>query len=200
MIDRLIRSNANAPRAVRRRGGGAGRCFVQGLHRCAGALATITDSGVVYAINGAPAGCPDRAALLQRNAARGRRQFHLRHRLRHRRDRGTPCSCRCASCRADWRPPTRWGCRRSARRSMLIGSAPKSGYRADTAMVVRPGQAVDRAEPGPARLRRVDHWDDDSRQARRDGDRPGRLASSSIRYTVDPNCGFRSFATGIPKD
>jgi hypothetical protein len=22
----------------------------------------------------------------------------------------------------------------------------------------------------------------------------------TIRYTVDPNCGFRSFATGIPKD
>ena len=80
-----------------------------------------------------------------------------------------------------------------------ITRAPASGYRADTAVVARVGQVVlaqvsDVSACGfsisgttlfaKMQVRSID-------LSRR---------TLKLRYTVDPNCGFRSFAAGIPKD
>ena len=80
-----------------------------------------------------------------------------------------------------------------------VFDAPKSGYHADTAVVTRPGQVILAQSQDPnvcgvsvtgttihAKIV-VTAINVPSRQL-------------TIRYTVDPNCGFRSFATGIPKD
>ena len=80
-----------------------------------------------------------------------------------------------------------------------VGSAPKNGYHADTSVVVQPGQVVLAQSQDPlvcgssltgttiyAKLE-VTSIDMPNRQL-------------TVRYTVDPNCGFRSFASGVPKD
>jgi hypothetical protein len=77
--------------------------------------------------------------------------------------------------------------------------APGSGYRADTALVTRPNTLIVVQSTDPkacstsltgttiyAKLI-VTAVDPVSR-------------GMSLRYSVDPNCGFRSFLSGIPKD
>ncbi len=80
-----------------------------------------------------------------------------------------------------------------------VTSAPKSGYRADTAMVASVNQVI-----------AVQSTDPDACGISLTGttlyakvvvlaiDRVARQLT--IRYTVDPNCGFVSFAPGLPKD
>jgi hypothetical protein len=80
-----------------------------------------------------------------------------------------------------------------------VTRAPAGGYRADTALVARVGQVILAQVTDPnacgfsisgttlyAKLQ-VRSLDVASRTLK-------------LRYTVDPNCGFRSFASGIPKD
>ena len=80
-----------------------------------------------------------------------------------------------------------------------VASAPKSGYRADTTVVTVPGQVVliQSSDPsacgisltgstlyGKVVVTAVDRVQ----------------KTLSLRYAVDPNCGFLSFAPGVPKD
>jgi hypothetical protein len=80
-----------------------------------------------------------------------------------------------------------------------ITRAPAGGYRADTAVVARVGQVVlvQVTDPnscgfsisgttvfGKLQVRSLDLVN----------------RTMKLRYTVDPNCGFRSFASGVPKD
>jgi hypothetical protein len=80
-----------------------------------------------------------------------------------------------------------------------LDRAPKNGYRADTALVARPGQVVvvESQDPNACGISitgtriyakiQVVAVDPVTRQI-------------TIKYTVDPNCGFLSFASGVPKD
>ncbi len=80
-----------------------------------------------------------------------------------------------------------------------VTRAPANGYRADTALVTVPGRLILVQSSNPTACSTsvtgttlyakvvVDQVDPATRQM-------------VIRYTVDPNCGFRSFGTGIPKD
>ena len=77
--------------------------------------------------------------------------------------------------------------------------APASGYRADTAMTIKPNQLllIQSADPNACTVSltgttiyakvQIESVYVAQRQLK-------------IRYVTDPNCGFRSFATGIPKD
>jgi hypothetical protein len=80
-----------------------------------------------------------------------------------------------------------------------ITRAPGSGYRADTATTIKPNQVllIQSTDPNAcgvsltgstlyAKLA-VTAFDRVARQLQ-------------VEYTTDPNCGFRSFATGVPKD
>jgi hypothetical protein len=161
-------------------------------------LPVISDSGVVYAINGAPAGAPTAlemftgtllpadAGLLfdfafdidsvghvvilpQRVVANGLATTHT------------------VALRSDT----------VAYESLT--RAPTGGYRADTALVTVPGRMVLVQSTNPAACSTsltgttifakviADVVDPATRQL-------------IVRYTIDPNCGFRSFASGIPKD
>ena len=161
-------------------------------------LPVISDSGVVYAINGAPAGAPtalemftgtllpaDAAFLFdfafdidsvghvvilpQRVVANGLATTHT------------------VALQADTIPY-----------ESLI-RAPAGGYRADTALVTVPGRMILVQSTNPTACSTsltgttifakviADVVDPATRQL-------------IIRYTIDPNCGFRSFAPGIPKD
>ncbi|HXT15876.1 MAG TPA: hypothetical protein VN706_09615 [Gemmatimonadaceae bacterium] len=77
--------------------------------------------------------------------------------------------------------------------------APANGYRADTAMTIKPNQVilVQSADANACGVSLtgttiyakivITAVDKAARQL-------------AVKYTTDPNCGFRSFATGIPKD
>jgi len=85
-----------------------------------------------------------------------------------------------------------------SRRTMLL-SAPKSGYRADTALVVQRNvvvlvQANDAGVCGLALT-------GTSLYAKFQITEVNRLTRQlKIRWTADPNCGFVSFQTGVPKN
>lgn len=80
-----------------------------------------------------------------------------------------------------------------------LTSAPKSGYHADTSMVVALNQvvAIQSSDPNACGVSLtgstlyaklvVTAIDRDAKQL-------------TVLYTVDPNCGFFSFASGLPKD
>ncbi|HWH52095.1 MAG TPA: hypothetical protein VN651_11180 [Gemmatimonadaceae bacterium] len=161
-------------------------------------LPVISDSGVVYAINGAPAGAPtalemftgtllpaDAAFLFdiafdidsvghvvilpQRVVANGLATTHT------------------VALRTD-----------TVAYESLI-RAPTGGYRADTALVTVPGRMILVQSTNPTACSTsitgttifakiiADVVDPATRQL-------------IVRYTIDPNCGFRSFQSGIPKD
>ena len=80
-----------------------------------------------------------------------------------------------------------------------VTRAPASGYRADTAVTVRVGQVV------LAQVNDVNACGfsiSGSTLYAKMQVRSLDLAQRTLklRYTVDPNCGFRSFASGVPKD
>lgn len=161
-------------------------------------LPTLTDSGTVYALNGAPPGAPtalhvysgtllpataafvfdvafdiDTAGhvlmIPQRVVATGLSSSH---------------SVGLLSVSGDFDALT---------------SAPKSGYRADTTLITKPGQvvAIQSSDPnacsisltGSTLYAKVVVTAIDVVQK-----------TLSVRFAVDPNCGFVSFASGVPKD
>jgi hypothetical protein len=80
-----------------------------------------------------------------------------------------------------------------------LTAAPKSGYRADTTLVTAPGQvvAIQSSDPnacgvsltGTTLYAKVVVTAIDPVQK-----------TLALRFAVDPNCGFFSFASGLPKD
>jgi len=80
-----------------------------------------------------------------------------------------------------------------------LASAPKSGYRADTTLITKPGQvvAIQSSDPnacsisltGSTLYAKVVVTAIDVVQK-----------TLAVRFAVDPNCGFVSFASGVPKD
>lgn len=161
-------------------------------------LPTVTTTGTVYAINGAPVGAPTafhmfsgtllpananfvfdvafdldatgNAVLLpQRAVATGLTSTHT-------------VSLQKVSGQFD-----------------ALTSAPKSGYRADTALVVSLNQvvAIQSSDPNACGVSLTGS----TLYAKLVVTAIDRAAKQlTVLYTVDPNCGFFSFASGLPKD
>jgi hypothetical protein len=161
-------------------------------------LPTVSDSGSVYALNGAPVGAPTAlhvfsGTLLPANASF---VFDIAFDID-------------ATGNAVLLPQRVVATGLSSTHSVglqkvlgafdSITAAPKSGYRADTALVASVNQTVliQSSDPnacgvsltgstlyGKVVVLAID-----------------RVAKQlTVRYTVDPNCGFFSFAAGLPKD
>ena len=80
-----------------------------------------------------------------------------------------------------------------------LTAAPKSGYRADTAMVVSLNQvvAIQSSDPNACGVSLTGS----TLYAKLVVTAIDRAAKQlTVLYTVDPNCGFLSFASGLPKD
>lgn len=161
-------------------------------------LATITDSGVVYAINGAPPGAPSALHLYSGTllAADANFIFDIAFDID---PAGNAVLMPMRVVSSGLATTHTVGLQTTTETFDVIGSAPKNGYHPDTSVVTRPGQVIlaqsqDPLVCGTSVTGTTIH---------------AKLVVTSINtatrqlnvlYTVDPNCGFRSFATGIPKD
>jgi hypothetical protein len=161
-------------------------------------LPTFTDSGVVYALNGAPPGAPTALHMFSGTllAADGGFVFDVAFDID---GAGNVVILP--------EPAVASGLVTNHTVSLAtvpdafdaLGSAPKIAYRADTALVTRANVTivVQSSDPNACGVSItgtslfgkivVTSVDPVARQLR-------------VRYTTDPNCGFRSFSSGIPKD
>lgn len=161
-------------------------------------LPTISDSGTVFALNGAPPGAPTALHMFSGSllAADANFLFDVAFDLDSAGNvivlpqRAVASALASTHTVALATVPDSFG---------AIGSAPKISYRADTALVTKPNvvvvvQSSDVSACGVSLTGTTIY---------------GKFVVTSVdpvakqlkvRYTVDPNCGFRSFASGIPKD
>ncbi len=173
-----------------------------GLTGLPASLPLIADSGVVYAINGAPAGRADRARHVQRDAAAGRRELS------------------CSTSRSTSTRSGTWSYlpqRAVASRARLDAHGRAADVDTSTyeTLVRAPGERLSRRHRARRRSRAtvilVQSSDPNACSTSVTGTtiyakivvdvrRPGDAPADRFAITVDPNCGFRSFATGIPKD
>ena len=162
------------------------------------ALPTVTDSGVVYAINGAPPGAPSTLNIYTGNLSAADATFGF--------DLAFDINAAGGAVILPQRVvASGLAATHSVGLQAVSGSfdavtrAPKSGYRADSALVAPVNQVVvvQSQNAGAcgyslsgttlyAKLV-VTAVDALKRQLH-------------VRYTTDPNCGFLSFAPGLPKD
>jgi len=161
-------------------------------------LPTLTDSGTVYALNGAPPGAPTALHVFSGTLLPATAAFvfdvafdidasgHVL--IIPQRVVATGLSSSHTV-----------GLQSIAGDFDALTTAPKSGYRADTTVVTSPGQvvAIQSSDPnacgisitGSTLYGKVVVTAVDLVQK-----------TLSVRYAVDPNCGFVSFAPGVPKD
>lgn len=161
-------------------------------------LATLTDSGTVFALNGAPVGAPTALHLYtgSRLAADATFFFDIAFDIDA---AGNPVILPQRAVASGLTATHSVGLQTVDSPFASLEQAPKSGYRADTALVTRVGQTV-----------AVQSQDTNICGVSINGstihakivvlslDRTARKLS--IQYTVDPNCGFLSFLPGVPKD
>ena len=160
-------------------------------------LPTLADSGVVYAINGAPPGAPSALHVFTGTllAADANFTFDVAFDINA---AGAVVFLPQRAVASGLASTHSVGLQAVSGSFDAVTSAPKTGYRADTALVALPNQVVlvqsqDANACGVslggttiyAKLV-VTAVDAAARQLH-------------IRYAVDPNCGFLSFAPGIPK-
>lgn len=161
-------------------------------------LPTLTDSGTVFALNGAPSDAPTALHLYtgQRTPADASFSFDIAFDIDV---DGNPVILPLRTVASGLTGAHSVGMQHIDQEFSTLETAPKSGYRADTALVTRVGQtiAIQSVDGGIcgfsvtgtsiyAKLVVVS-LNPNTR-------------TMSIQYTVDPNCGFVSFLPGIPKD
>ncbi len=161
-------------------------------------LPTISDSGVVFAINGAPPGAPSALHVFSGTlqSADANFLFDIAFDI----DTAGHIVVLPVSAVASGLATTHTvSLQKTSDNFDALTRAPSGGYRADTALVV-----------GVNDLILVQSQDPNACSTSLTGstlfakvvvtsiDRIGRQLN--IRYTVDPNCGFRSFVAGVPKD
>jgi hypothetical protein len=161
-------------------------------------LPTLTDSGTVYALNGAPPNAPTAlhvfsGTLLPATAAF---VFDIAFDLD---SAGHVLIIPQRVVATGLSSSHTVGLQRVGTDFDSLTSAPKSGYRADTTLVTNAGQviAIQSSDPnacgisltGSTLYGKVVVTAIDFVQK-----------TLSVRYAVDPNCGFFSFASGLPKD
>jgi hypothetical protein len=161
-------------------------------------LPTISDSGIVYAINGAPPGAPTALYLFAGSlvAADANFLFDIAFDV----DSAGNVVVLPQRAVASGLATTHTVAIASVTDNFdALGSAPKITYRADTALVTKPNvtivvQSTDANACGVSLTGTtlfgkfvVTAVDPVTKQLK-------------VRFTADPNCGFRSFSSGIPKD
>src|SRR5215213_7088201 len=161
-------------------------------------LQTISDSGLIYAINGAPLNAPTSIHFYsgQRIAADANFFFDVAFDIdaagnvvimpQRAVASGLAATHSVALLKSD-----------SSFASVQI--APKDGYRADTSLVTTPGVTVI-AQTNDANVCSFSLTGSTiyAKLVVTSIDRVARTLT--VKYTVDPNCGFRSFKPGVPKD
>jgi hypothetical protein len=161
-------------------------------------LPTLTDSGTVYALNGAPPGAPTALHVFSGTLLPATAAFVF--------DVAFDID---ASGHVLIIPQSVVATGLSSNHTVGLQSvsgdfdaltlAPKSGYRADTTLITNPGQvvAIQSSDPNACGISLTGST------------LYGKVVVTSIdavartlsvRFAVDPNCGFYSFAPGVPKD
>lgn len=161
-------------------------------------LATLTDSGSVFALNGAPVGAPSALHLYSgtRLAADATFFFDIAFDIDA---QGNPVILPQRVVASGLTASHSVGLQTVNTEFSALTDAPKSGYRADTALVTRIGQTVAiQSQDGNVCGLSVTGTAIHAKLVVLSLDRTARRLS--IQYTVDPNCGFRSFLPGVPKD
>ncbi|HEY7393620.1 MAG TPA: hypothetical protein VH559_02185 [Gemmatimonadaceae bacterium] len=161
-------------------------------------LPTLTDSGTVFALNGAPANAPTALHLYTgtRLAADASFTFDIAFDIDA---DGNPVILPLRTVASGLAGAHTVSLQNINQDFSTLEQAPKSGYRADTALVTRVGQTI-----------AIQSLDGNICGISVTGTsiyaklvvlslNPN-LRTMSIQYTVDPNCGFVSFLPGIPKD
>lgn len=161
-------------------------------------LATLTDSGTVFALNGAPVGAPTALHLYSgsRLAADATFFFDIAFDIDA---QGNPVILPQRVIASGLTATHSVGLQAVDTPFSALEQAPKSGYRPDTALVTRIGQTV-AIQSQDANLcgLSVSGSTIHAKLVVLSLDRTARKLS--IQFTVDPNCGFRSFLPGVPKD
>jgi len=161
-------------------------------------LPTLTDSGSVYALNGAPPGAPTALHLYSgsRLAADASFFFDVAFDIDGSGNVVLLPQRVVASALSNSHTV---GLQAVSEPFALLDKAPKSGYRADTAQVTRVGQTVviQSQDPNACGIS-ITGTTIHAKLVVLSVDRSARKLS--IQYTVDPNCGFLSFAPGVPKE
>jgi hypothetical protein len=161
-------------------------------------LPTLTDSGDVYAINGAPAGAPTSLHLFSGTLLPADATFTFDVAF----DIDTSGAIQILPQRAvaSGLAPTHTVALQATTSAFdAVLSAPKNGYRADTALVAKLNQVIliqsnDANACGVSLTGSTIY----GKLVILTADRATRKLT--VRYTTDPNCGFFSFASGLPKD
>jgi len=160
-------------------------------------LSTVADSGIIYAINGAPSGAPTAVHFFtgSRTAADASFFFDVAFDI----DGGGNVVLLPQRTVASQLTTTHGvGLQKSSQAYDAITEAIKSGYRADTALIVSPGQTVLVQVQDPACAVSIASTSIYGKLEILSVDKVAR--TMQIQYVADPNCGFLSFATGIPKN
>ena len=161
-------------------------------------LPTISDSGLVYAINGAPPNAPTSLHFYsgQRLAADANFFFDVAFDI----DAAGNVLILPQRVVASGLAATHSvGLQKSDSSFASIQIAPRGGYRADTTLVTTAGVVI-LAQSNDANVCSFSLTGSTiyAKLVVTSVDRVARTLS--VRYTVDPNCGFRSFQPGVPKD
>jgi hypothetical protein len=161
-------------------------------------LPTLTDSGTVYAINGAPPGAPTALHVFSGSILNADATFIFDVAF----DidgNGRVVYLPQKTVASGLAPTHSVGLQATTATFDAVTAAPKSGYRPDTALVANPGTVVlvQTSDANACGISltgstlygkvQVELIDPQHRTLK-------------VRWTVNPNCGFFSFASGIPKD
>jgi hypothetical protein len=160
-------------------------------------LSTVADSGIVYAINGAPAGAPTAVHFYtgSRTAADASFFFDVAFDID---GSGNVVLLPQRTVASQLTTTHQVGLQKSSQAYADINDAIKSGYRADTALVVSAGQTVLVQVQDPACAVSIASTSIYAKLQVLSVDPVGR--TMQVQYAADPNCGFLSFAPGVPKN
>lgn len=161
-------------------------------------LPTLTDSGTVFALNGAPSGAPTALHLYTGTllAADASFTFDIAFDI----DAfGNPVILPQRTVATGLVPAHSVGMQHIDQEFSVLEKAPKSGYHPDTALVTRVGKTV-AIQSQDVNLCGISITGTSiyAKLVVLSVDPAARKLS--IQYTVDPNCGFVSFLPGVPKD
>lgn len=161
-------------------------------------LPTVTDTGIVYAINGAPPGAPTSLHLFSGSLLSADATFTFDVAF----DIDPEGNIEILPQRAvasGLAATHTVGLQATTGTFDAVGSAPKNGYRADTALVANLGQVI-LIQSADANACGVS-LTGSTVYGKVVVDSLDRVARALyIRFTSDPNCGFSSFASGLPKN
>lgn len=163
-------------------------------------LPTATDSGTVYALNGAPLGAPTALHVYSGTLIPATADFVFDVAFELDSTAGEIVVLPQRTIASGLATTHAVGLAVVADTFDAVGRVPSGiSFRQDTAMVLKRGQTMlvqvtDQSICGFSLTGSTMY----AKLAVKSIDRPSR--TMSIQYATDPNCGFRSFASGIPKD